>query len=70
MNKLFSERTIKTPRQKLPTVSIPFIQGSYEKEELLFTLRDQNQDCGLLFDQENVEVIFISPMKNQDNQDL
>ena len=70
VNKLFSERKIKTPRQKLPTVSIPFIQGSYEKEELLFTLRDQNQDCGLLFDQENVEVIFISPMKNQDNQDL
>ena len=70
VNKLFSERKIKTPRRKLPTVSIPFIQGSYQKDELLSTLQDQNQDSGLLFNQENAEVIFISPMKNQNDEDL
>ena len=70
VNKLFSDRKIKTPKQKLPTISIPFIQGSYEKDELLVTLRDQNEDGGLIFNQDNAEVIFISPMKNQDNDEL
>lgn len=67
VNKLFESRKIDTPKPKLPTISIPFIQGQYKKEDLMEAIKNQNEESGLLIDKGNAEVIFISPMKDQDN---
>ena len=66
VKELFNERKINTPKPRLPTISIPFIQGNYEKDELLTALKNQNEDNGLVFDRDNAEIIFIAPMKNKD----
>ena len=70
LNELFAERKISTPKPKLPTVSIPFIVGEYSKDELVTALNNQNEDNGMVFNKENAEVIFISPMKHQDSEGL
>ena len=70
VNKLFDSSKVNTPKPKLPTISIPFIEGQYEKEELIRALRNQNEEMGLLIDEENTQVIFITPMKDQGNDGL
>lgn len=70
VNKLFATSKINTPVPKLPTISIPFIEGNFEKGELIEALNNQNEDNGLFFDADNAQVIFISPMKDQGNDGL
>ena len=69
VNRLFAERKISTPKPKLPTVSIPFIVGDYTKDDLVTALQNQNEGNGMLFNHDNAEVIFISPMKHQDSDE-
>ena len=69
VNRLFAERKISTPKPKLPTVSIPFIVGDYTKDDLVTALQNQNEGNGMLFNQDNAEVIFMSPMKHQDSDE-
>ena len=68
VQKAYSTRKITTPKPRLPTISVPFIEGHYEKEALLTALRNQNEEKGILFDAENTEVIFIAPMKDKEGQ--
>ena len=70
VNKVFTSSKVITPSPKLPTVSIPFIEGNYEKEELIEALNNQNEGIGLSFDETNTQVIFISPMKDQGKDGL
>ena len=70
VTKLFSERKVNTPKPKLPTISVPFIDGGYEKDELISALKSQNEDNGLVFNAENTQVLFISPMKDQSKEGL
>ena len=70
VNKVFSSSKIITPVPKLPTISIPFIEGNFTKEELLDALKNQNEDNGLCFGADDAKVIFISPMKDQGNDGL
>ena len=70
VNKLFTTSKVNTPTPKLPTISIPFIDGNYEKEELIAVLRNQNEESGLAFDENNTQVMFISPMKDRANNGM
>lgn len=70
VNKLFESRKINTPKPKLPTISIPFIEGKYEKDELMTALKNQNEENGLVIDSDNAQVIFVSPMRDQGNDGL
>ena len=70
VNKLFETSKINTPKPKLPTVSVPFIQGQYTKEELMEALNNQNEESGITINKDNAEVIFISPMRDQDKDGL
>ena len=65
VQKAFSSRKITFPKPRLPTISVPFIEGEYEKDKLLEALRNQNEHNGILFDSENTQVIFIAPMKDK-----
>ena len=68
VQKAFNTRKIMTPKPKLPTISVPFIEGKYENQDLLTALRNQNEEYGILFDAENTQVLFIAPMKDKDRQ--
>ena len=70
VNKLFETSKISTPKPKLPTVSVPFIQGQYTKEELMEAPNNQNEESGITINKDNAEVIFISPMRDQDKDGL
>ena len=70
VTKVFKSSKVITPPPKLPTVSIPFIDGNYEKDELIEAINNQNEGNGLLLDATNTQVIFISPMKDQSNDGL
>lgn len=70
VNRLFESSKINTPKPKLPTISIPFIQGQYEKEELLTALKNQNEENGIMISDENSQVVFITPMKDQGSDGL
>ena len=59
VNKLFAPSKIITPVPKLPTISIPFIEGNFEKGELIEALNNQNEDNGLLFDADNGQVLLF-----------
>ena len=65
VQQVFTTRTIKTPKPKLPTVTVPFIRGKYENEDLLEVLRLQNEDCGIMFSSDNTQVLFSAPMKEK-----
>ena len=65
VEEVFTNRKINTPKPRLPTISVPFIHGKYEKEELLNVLGQQNE--GIQFTRENTQVIFLTPMRNKDN---
>ena len=68
VEKAFSHRKINTPNPKLPTISVPFIVGKYENEELLDVLRQQNEDRGIMFNRDNAQVLFTTPMRDRDGQ--
>ena len=70
VNKLFPASKVNTPEPKLPTISVPFIDGKYGKEELLAAMRNQNEGNGINFDDSNTQVIFTSPMRDQKNEGL
>ena len=63
-------RKITTPKPRLPTISVPYIDGEYDKTELLTALRNQNEDEGILFDAENTNVVFIGKMRDPRHQGL
>ena len=65
VEQVFTNRKINTPKPRLPTISVPFIHGKYEKEELLNVLGQQNE--GIQFNRENTQVLFFTPMRNKDN---
>ena len=45
---------------------MPFIQGKYENAELLNILRQQNEDRGIMFNSDNTQVLFTSPMRERE----
>ena len=59
-------RKITTPKARLPTISVPFIHGKYEKEELMNIHQQQNEEQGILFTQQNSQILFTTPMKDRD----
>ena len=67
VQKVFTNRTINTPKPRLPTISVPFIHGKFEKEELRDILKQQNEDCGIKFTEENTQILFIAPMRHKEN---
>ena len=64
---IFTNRRINTPKPRLPTISVPFIHGKYTNDELLNVLRQQNDNNGMVFSQDNAQVLFSAPMKDKDN---
>ena len=64
VEKVFHNRKINTPKPKLPTISVPFIVGKYEKEELLDVLGKQNE--GIEFCQDNAQVLYIGQMRDRE----
>ena len=70
VKKLFPTSKVNTPAPKLPTISVPFIDGQYDKVELLAAMKNQNEENGINFDDSNTQVIFTSPMKDQRNEGL
>ena len=70
VTKVFTSSKVITPSPKLPTVSIPFIEGNYAKEELIEAINNQNEGNGISLDDSNTKVIFISPMKDQGEDGL
>lgn len=66
VQRVFDKQKISTPKARLPTISVPFIQGKFEKEELLEVLSMQNEE--IMFTTENTEVLFIVPMKEREGQ--
>ena len=49
VQQVYHNRTIKTPKPRLPTISVLFIHGKYGNEELLDVLRQQNEEQGIHF---------------------
>ena len=68
VQKAFQTRKINTPKPRMPTISVPFIDENYTKGELLTVLRNQNEEEGIMFNEQNTEVIFIAPMKDQEQE--
>jgi hypothetical protein len=66
VEKVFHNRRINTPKPKLPTITVPFIVGKYENEELLDVLRKQNEDRGIRFSRDNAQVLFTAPMRDRE----
>lgn len=66
VTKAFTNRKINTPKPRLPTISVPFIHGKYENQELLNVLCQQNEDLGASFDQDNAQVLFTTPMRDRE----
>lgn len=68
VQKVFSTRKITTPKPKLPTITVPFIEDKYDNQDLLTALRNQNEEYGILFDADNTQVLFMAPMKDKDRK--
>ena len=66
VEKVFHNRKINTPKPKLPTISVPFIVGQYEKEELLDVLKTQNEEKGIVFSKDTAQVLFTTEMKDRE----
>ena len=66
VEEVYRNRKINTPKPRLPTISVPFIHGNYEKEELLKVLHDQNEERGINFSKDNSQVLFTVPMKDKE----
>lgn len=67
VQQVYHNRNIKTPKPRVPTISVPFIHGKYEKDELLDVLCQQNEEHGIKFTKDNSQIVFIAPMKDKDN---
>ena len=67
VQEVFNHRIIRTPKPRVPTITVPFIHGQYEKEELIEVLNQQNEERGIIFNKENSSIVFIAPMKDKDN---
>ena len=66
VQKVYGNRKISTPKARLPTINVPFIQGKFEKEELLDVLCLQNEE--IMFTKDNTEIVYFLPMRQREGQ--